>query len=76
MTGEEMDASISQSDHSTGKHILGDIIGTSEEQGSGVVKGEDERKVGEELTVSNNTPLQDSLATWLRSERTAASGNF
>ena len=53
MTGEEMDASISQSDHSTGKHILGDIIGTSEEQGSGVVEGigEDKRKL-QQLTVA------------------------
>ena len=64
MTGEEMDASISQSDkdHSTGKHILGDIIGTSEEQGSGVVKGKDEGKVGEELIISTThrcrIPLQ------------------
>ena len=30
----------------------GDIVGTSEEQGSGVVQGEDERKVGEELTAA------------------------
>ena len=66
MTGEEMDASISQSDkdHSTGKHILGDIIGTSEEQGSGVVEGigEDKRKLGEELIASTThrcrIPLQ------------------
>ena len=66
MTDEEMDASISQSDkdHSTGKHILGDIIGTSEEQGSGVVEGigEDKRKLGEELIASTThrcrIPLQ------------------
>ena len=64
MTGEEMDASISQSDHSTGKHILGDIIGTSEEQGSGVVEGigEDKRKLGEELIAATThrcrIPLQ------------------
>ena len=57
MTGEEMDASISQSDHSTGKHILGDIIGTSEEQGSGVVEGigEDKRKLGEDRTVRSKS---------------------
>ena len=65
-----MDASISRrlrSDHLSGKHILGDIIDTSEEQGLGVVKGvgEHKRQLGEELITSTThrcrIPLQHGL---------------